>query len=251
MRRLLVIGIGAGDPAYLTMQAVDALNETDVFFVLDKGLDNDDMSRIRQEICARFIREPRYRVVHVTDPRRDRTSAEYTSAVHDWHDALAQRYEQLLTHELEEDGVGSFLVWGDPALYDSTLRVIERITARGAVAFDYDVIPGISSVQALAAKHRLLLNRIGEPVHITTGRLLAAAPDQIDNVVVMLDAHCRFMQVDPHLHIYWGAYLGTADEELIAGRIADVGEQIVQRRQELRAAKGWIMDTYILRRSAE
>ena len=37
MKTLLIIGIGAGDPDYLTVQAINALNRTDVFFLMDKG----------------------------------------------------------------------------------------------------------------------------------------------------------------------------------------------------------------------
>ena len=43
-------------------------------------------------------------------------------------------------------------MWGDPSLYDSTLRIIERIIARGRVVFEYEVIPGISSIQALVGR---------------------------------------------------------------------------------------------------
>lgn len=35
------------------------------------------------------------------------------------------------------------------------------------------VIPGISSVQALAARHQVPLNRIGEPLTVLPGRRLA------------------------------------------------------------------------------
>ena len=37
MRKLLLIGIGAGDPEQLTVQAINAMNTVDAFFVLDKG----------------------------------------------------------------------------------------------------------------------------------------------------------------------------------------------------------------------
>ena len=50
------------------------------------------------------------------------------------------------------------------------------------------------------------------------------------------------------VEIWWGAYLGTPDEILIAGRVADVAEEIHRRRHAARAANGWIMDTYLLRR---
>jgi precorrin-6A synthase len=112
------------------------------------------------------------------------------------------------------------------------------------------VHPGISSLQALAAAHRVGLNRIGEPIHITTGRQIAAQQGgEIHNSVVMLDAHCTFERfVDQALHIYWGAYVGTVDEVLISGPLHEVSAQIREAREAGRARKGWIMDTYILRR---
>jgi precorrin-6A synthase len=250
-RTVLVIGIGAGNPEYVTIQAVDALNAADVFFFVDKGADKSDLVVLRQEICERFITDQSaYRVVEIPDPPRDRGADEYEGAVADWHERRAILFEQAIADHVPEDGCGAFLVWGDPALYDSTLRVIERILVRHVIDFDYQVIPGITSVQALAAQHRLPLNRIGEPIHITTGRRLAAGfPDGLDSAVVMLDAGlaCKDFD-DPDLHIYWGAYLGTADEVLMSGRLVDVAGDIDRTKQELKQQHGWIMDTYLLRR---
>ena len=254
MRRLLVIGIGAGDPEYVTMQAVNALNAADVFFVVDKGEDKASLVALREQILDRYVRDQDgFRIVEIPDPPRDRAAAAYTAAVEDWHEKRSELFEAAIASELAADGIGAFLVWGDPALYDSTLRVIDRILARGAVRFDYEVIPGITSVQALVAKHRLPLNRIGEPIHITTGRRLAdGMPDGLDSAVVMLDAGFAPREFDdPRLHVYWGAYLGTADEVLLSGRLVDVAEEIERTKRELRDEHGWIMDTYLLRREAD
>jgi precorrin-6A synthase len=254
MRRLLVIGIGAGDPEYVTMQAVNALNAADVFFVVDKGEDKASLVALREQILDRYVRDQDgFRIVEIPDPPRDRAAAAYTAAVEDWHEKRSELFEAAIASELAADGIGAFLVWGDPALYDSTLRVIDRILARGAVRFDYEVIPGITSVQALVAKHRLPLNRIGEPIHITTGRRLAdGMPDGLDSAVVMLDAGFAPREFDdPRLHVYWGAYLGTPDEVLLSGRLVDVAEEIERTKRELRDEHGWIMDTYLLRREAD
>lgn len=254
MRRLLVIGIGAGDPEYVTMQAVNALNAADVFFVVDKGEDKASLVALREQILARYVRDQDgYRIIEIPDPPRDRAAAAYTAAVEDWHEKRSELFEAAIASELAADGVGAFLVWGDPALYDSTLRVIDRILARGTVDFDYEVIPGITSVQALVAKHRLPLNRIGEPIHITTGRRLAdGMPDGLDSAVVMLDAGFAPREFDdPRLHVYWGAYLGTPDEVLLSGRLVDVAEEIERTKRELRDEHGWIMDTYLLRRETD
>ena len=152
--------------------------------------------------------------------------------------------------ELGADGVGAFLVWGDPSLYDSTLRIIDRLLARGAVAFEYTVIPGVTSAAALAAAHRVPLNRVGEPVFITPARRIAGGlPEGLDSAVVMLDPGFTAAGFDdPALTVFWGAYLSTADETLISGPLAEVADQITATRAELRARHGWIMDTYLLRR---
>ena len=129
------------------------------------------------------------------------------------------------------------------------MHVLDEVLARGTVAFELQVIPGISSIQALAARHRVSLTRTGRPVHLTTGRLLSEGfPDNADDVVVMLDSRCAFTGVDPDTEIYWGAYVGSPDEILISGPAAEAGPQIVAAREAARAEHGWIMDSYLLRR---
>jgi precorrin-6A synthase len=250
MRKLLVIGIGAGDPDHVTVQAIKALNEVGVFFVVEKGGARADLVDLRKQICDRYIEDPSYRIVEVPDPQRDRGAADYHAAVEDWRSRRAETWERTLRDELGEADCGAFLVWGDPALYDSTLAVIEQIVARGVVALDYEVVPGISSVQALAAKHRVPLNRVGGAIQITTGRRLSEElPDGVDDVVVMLDADCSFRQLEGQpIDIYWGAYVGTDDELLVSGDLSEVADEIEGVRAEARERKGWIMDTYLLRR---
>lgn len=246
-RQLLLIGIGAGDPDYLTMQATAALNRAAVFFIQDKGRDKQALRALRTQICERFIKEHDYRMVAFDYPVRAKEFSDYKANVADWHAAIEAIYTKLLRDELTEGQCGAFLIWGDPALYDSTLRIIEAIHAKGEVAFDYEIIPGITAVQALAAKHRIALNRIGEPVHITTGRKLPAGALEADSVV-MLDGEQAFTRIDPDTEIFWGAYLGTPDEVLIAGRLGDVRDRIVETREAARQRVGWIMDTYLLRK---
>jgi precorrin-6A synthase len=252
VRRLLLIGVGAGDPAYVTAQAARAMGEVDVFFVVQKGGDADELAALRHGIVERFVEDGSSRIVAVPDPPRDRAAAAYGAAVEDWRERRAATWEAALRDELDEREVGAFLVWGDPSLYDSTIDVIERIRGAGRIELDYDVIPGVSAIHALTARHRIPLNRVGGAVQITTGRRLAAAgwPDGVDDVVVMLDADCSFRHLDPAgIDVYWGAYLGTPDELLIAGPLAQAGPEIERARAAARARKGWIMDTYLLRRA--
>jgi precorrin-6A synthase len=250
VRRILVIGIGAGHPEQITIQAINALKRADVLFVTDKGPDKEELARLRREMCARYVPEREFRTVVMADPDRDRDPIDYVSAVHDWHEQRTRLYETLFLQHLGENECGAILVWGDPSLYDSTLRVLEQIVTRGAVALAYEVIPGITSIQALTARHRIPLNRIGEPVQITTGRRLSASRELVTDTIVLLDGGCAFNSLsDDQAQIYWGAYLGMPDEIVLSGKLRELSPVIQQTRAAARERKGWIMDTYLIRKA--
>ncbi|MEC4589671.1 precorrin-6A synthase (deacetylating) [Nitrospirillum amazonense] len=251
MKKILIIGIGAGNPDYVTIQAVNALNQVDVFFILDKGAEKSKLIELRKDICRRYIQGDDYRFVDATSPEWDRKSGDYLASVDDLNRDKQVLFERLIGAEMQEGECGAFLVWGDPTLYDSTLRIIEAIAATGGHNLEYEVIPGISSVQALAARHKTSLTRIGQSVAITTGRQLAEGfPNNADGIVVMLDGdntYRRYADQDD-IEIHWGAYLGTPDEILVAGKLKDVVDDIERLRAEARSKNGWVMDTYLMRR---
>jgi precorrin-6A synthase len=257
VRELLIIGMGPGHPDQVTVQAVRELNRADVFFRIDKGEDKGGLNAAREEILRRHVTRDGYRVVDIPEPPRDRsaslTGAGYQGAVGDWHAARAELIAAALRDELGEDGVGAFLVWGDPSVYDSMLRIVDRVLALGTVGFSCTVIPGVTSVQALAAAHRVPLNRVGEPIHITPARRLEGGlPAGLDSAVVMLDRGFTAAGfTEPGLSVFWGAYLSTPDEVLIAGPLAEVADEITAARARLRERHGWIMDTYLVRRERE
>ena len=250
MKKILVIGIGVGDPDQITVQAVQALNRVDVFFVMDKGPAKAKLRALREEVCRRHVKGHPYRLAEAPSPPRDTAQADYRAAVDDLNAAKQVVFEKLIGDEMKDGETGAFLVWGDPMLYDSTIRNLDTLKD-GGLAFDYEVIPGITAIQALAAAHKIPLNRIAEAVTITTGRQLAAGfPTDVDSVVVLLDGEDTYRRfADQDMEIYWGAYLGTPDEILIAGKVSDVADEIHRRRAEARRVNGWIMDTYLMRRA--
>ncbi|MCT7666522.1 precorrin-6A synthase (deacetylating) [Shinella kummerowiae] len=251
MRTIRVIGIGAGNPEHMTVQAINALNRSDVLLIPTKGDEKAFLADARRDICDRFLTNPACRVLDYAVPVR-RADGSYEDGVHDWHRAIANIYERTLLDVVGEDGTLGLLVWGDPMLYDSTLRIIDHVRAAGRVAFEMEVIPGITSVQALCASHGIALNRIGLPVEITTGRRLAEGwPESSRDALVMLDGVQAFRTVtDPEADIWWGAYLGTPHEILLSGRLAEMAETISETRRTAREKHGWIMDTYLIRRPA-
>ena len=129
MRKLFIIGIGAGNPDFLTVQAIKALSGLDVVFLIDKGREKAALAKLRTEICARYIDNKAYRVVEVADPERDRSPVCYETAIATWHAKRAAIYERMIREELADGQQGAFLVWGDPCLYDSTLRIVDQVAA--------------------------------------------------------------------------------------------------------------------------
>lgn len=250
MINVLVVGIGSGSPSHLTAEAVAALNRVDLFLVADKRADTRDLAAMRTDLCRAVITHDAYRVIEISDPVRDRDADGYREAVADWHARRAAGYADLIRSELPDGGTLGFLVWGDPAFYDSTLRIVEQVRDAG-VDLVVEVVPGISSIQLLAARHRMILNSIGGAIHVTTGRRLPAEfSPELGTVVVMLDGDlaCAGLVDDhPELEIAWGAQLGLTDEALVRGRLADVIDEIARLRAGIRGRRGWVMDVYALR----
>ena len=251
-RQIKIIGVGPGDPDQVTLEAVAAMRSVDYFLVTDKsgtvkkGMP-DPLVRAREELLDRHLDRPA-QVVKVADAPRERreeftgTDAEYRKAVADWHRARVERYLAVLA---EHPGDVGFLVWGDPAFYDSTIRVVDQIASE--IEVEVDVIPGISSVQLLAARHRLVLHDVGRPLYVTTGRaVLEAVEAGHDNLVVMLNRVVELPGLEDW-RIWWGGNLGTREEELVAGTVGEVLPAIEEARARLRETSGWVMDIYLLR----
>lgn len=252
-RELVLIGIGAGDPGWITLEAVEAIRALDVLFVVVKEDEYDEPVAIRRQLIAthRPDADATLRIVELHDPRRPwQTTPDYPAAVKRWREQRLADWSGAVATHLEAGQVGGFLVWGDPSLYESTLAIVQQLVAAAADPITVRVLPGISCVLALAARHQIPLNRQGRAVQIAPARLLAdGMPTDVDDVVVMLDGKQTFSLIDPEgLDIFWGAYLGTPDEILISGDLASVRDEILRTRKSAHERKGWMFDTYLLRR---
>ncbi|MDC7745439.1 precorrin-6A synthase (deacetylating) [Rhizobium binxianense] len=251
MKHILIIGIGTGNPEHLTIQAINAMNAADAIFLPVKGAGKEELAEIRRDICERYITRPGVSISEFAVPQRQTAERTYAQSVDAWHGEIAGIYQELISG-LPDDSSGAFLVWGDPSLYDSTIRIIDRVRQQSSLDFDYGVIPGITSIQALAASHRIPINLIGKPIEITTGRRLARDGLLSDSTIVMLDGEQAFAKIDdPDAEIFWGAYLGTEDEIVRSGRLGDIATDIVTLRAKARQRHGWIMDIYLLRKGRD
>ncbi|KAF0227451.1 MAG: precorrin-6A [Beijerinckiaceae bacterium] len=248
MIELVLVGIGTGNPEHVTLQAIRALNRADLVFVPLKGADKADLAALRREILAETLTNPATRIVEFDLPTRNEAIPDYAARVADWHARIASLWAAEIRAALGGDGTVALLVWGDPSLYDSTLRIAAMMDLHVKVS----VIPGITALQALSAAHAIPLNEIGTPFTVTTGRKLREGgwPAGVDTLAVMLDAGGAFEALDPAgITIWWGAYLGMKEEILLHGPLAGIRTTILETRSEARQRHGWIMDTYLLRRA--
>lgn len=236
-----VLGFGMG-PQHLTMEVVDALQGCDYVIAAAKRSEHgsDELLAVRRAICDQYG----VRLVTVTDPERDREPVDdggYIRAVADWHEARVAAYRAVIAQQGDSAAVVGFLVWGDPSLYDSTIRIVE------CLGQDFEVLPGISAPQLLAARHRIVLHSPGQSVHLTTARRMRADIEAgQQNLIVLLDQG-EDLAAFPEWQIWWGANLGTASEELVAGRVGEVRENLNEARARAKAKAGWVMDLYLLR----
>ncbi len=249
---LTLIGIGTGNPEHVTLEAVKAMNSVDLILIPLKGEDKADLAGLRHEICRSCVTNPETRIETFDLPVRDPKTPDYLRRVNDWHDEIAAVWATVIAGHLAQDGGAkvAFLVWGDPSLYDSTLRIAERLARQ--MPLRLKVIPGITAIQTLCAAHGIPLNDLAAPVTITTGRRLRETgwPEGAATAVVMLDSGCEFAALDPAgVAIWWGAYVGMQNQILLSGSLAEMSDLIVQTRANARAEHGWIMDIYLMRRT--
>jgi precorrin-6A synthase len=250
MIEIVLVGIASGDPRHLTAEAGAALAGADLVLIPRKGGEKAELAAIRHRLCGHLGLRPRAGIVDFALPRRAAEAADYLGSVHDWHAAIRAAWAEAVEGRLPTGGSVALLVWGDPALYDSSLRIAGGLRL-GGTAVRVRVVPGITSLQLLCAAFAIPLNEIGAPFLVTTGRRLAEGdwPEGIGTVAVMLDGGCAFRHLDPRgVSIWWGAYLGMEGEILRSGPLAEIGPEIVALRAEARRRRGWIMDTYLLRR---
>ena len=245
MTTLHLIGIGTGNPDHVTGQAIKALNGADLILIPRKGTAKSDLAEVRQLILSQVLTAPVPVVDYDVPQRADQD--DYLGAVNDWHDAIARVWADCIAAHPGVRDV-ALMVWGDPSLYDSTLRIAARLPG-----LTIKVVPGITSLQALTAAHAIPLNTLAAPVTITTGRQLRdhGWPSGATTLAVMLDKGGAFTVLPPDTEIWWGAYVGMPEETLIHGPLSEVSGEILATRARLRAEHGWIMDSYLLRRGGD
>lgn len=254
MNNIRLIGIGTGNPNHLTLEAKTLMETSDLILLPNKGSEKSDLLDLRKLICSKIPEKKLPPIREFVMPVRDETNINYVSRVDQWHEEIASCWSSAIEDFKYEEKVSSLnialLIWGDPSLYDSSIKIFHNYNNKEPNC-TLAVVPGISSLQVLAAAHKITINSVGQPFQVTTGRMLREFgwPKNIDTIVVLLDEQCSFNLIDnDKLFIWWGAYLGMEKQMLLSGRVNEIGTQIFEARVSAKRKNGWIMDTYILKK---
>ncbi len=244
MIKIFLIGMGTGNPEHLTMEGIKTLKKMDLILLPKKNNQKKELLNIRKHICKTILKK-KTRIKEYNIPSRTQKK-NYRESVNIWHQKISENIFKIIKKKQSEKNKLGFLIWGDPALYDSTLRIISNLK----IKYKLKIISGISSIQALTSAHSISLNEIGESVLVTTGRKLKEEMfKNSKSVLVFLDGEYSFKFLDlKHYYIWWGAYLGMKKQILIKGRLSEVYKKIISRKKKAQTVNGWIMDTYLLKK---
>ena len=176
---------------------------------------------LRRLICERFIREPGYRFVELPDPPRARAASDspaYRQAVADWHAARGLGSGPTPSRP-NSNPAASAPSWRGATRRCTTARCGSWTPSRRTSTSTTTSSPASPrsrrSPPDIASRSTTLASRCSSPParQLREHGLSGSA-------VVMLDADCSFRGCPPETRIWWGAYLGTPDELLVAGRSA-------------------------------
>ena len=244
--KLALIGIGTGNPDHMTIEAIKTLQKSDVILLPIKGHEKQELHQIRTKILDEHLGDQAKRS-EFKMPSRNPDISDYLARVEDWHDQIAQLWQGEIERFPKAETL-SLLIWGDPSLYDSSLRISARLEDNYDLTIQ--MIAGITAIQGLTAAHNIPLNSLGGSVHISTGRNLRdhGWPPIVDRMVIMLDGENSFTTLsEKHMiHINWSAYVGMEMATHISGWLCDVENDIIEERERLRTKHGWVMDIYML-----
>jgi precorrin-2 C20-methyltransferase/precorrin-3B C17-methyltransferase len=177
--RLLGVGLGPGDPSLMTVRAVEAIAEADVVAYHSARHGRS----IARSIAARHLRPD-----HVEEALVYPVTTEGTDHPGGYRGALEEFYAEASTRlaaHLDAGRTVAVLAEGDPLFYGSYMHMHKRLAHR----YPTEVIPGVTSVSAAAARLGTPLSEAEEALTVLPGTLpeeeLAARLASSDAVAVM------------------------------------------------------------------
>ncbi|MFD8371513.1 precorrin-2 C(20)-methyltransferase [Streptomyces sp. NPDC059688] len=177
--KLYGVGLGPGDPSLMTVRAVEVIAEADVVAY---------HSARHGRSIARSIAGKHIRPDHIEEPLVYPVTTETTNHPGGYKGAMEEFYAEAsarLAAHLDAGRTVAVLAEGDPLFYGSYMHMHKRLADR----YDTEVIPGVTSVSAAAARLGAPLAEGEEVLTILPGTLpeeeLTARLAATDAAVVM------------------------------------------------------------------
>lgn len=149
--KLYGIGVGPGDPELMTLKAVRLILECDVIAIPSSGGEANVAFDIAKGAVPQL---PEKELLELSMPMiRDKEKLKES------HDQAARAVAEVL----EQGKNVAFLTLGDPSIYSTYIYVHNRLVHQG---YDTEIIPGIPSFCAVAAKLNEGLTEASEALHI-------------------------------------------------------------------------------------
>ncbi len=246
-RKVLIVGIGAGNPDFVTVQAVNVRGHVTLFFIphgagRGPGRRMNDPARLRAEIIELYVRNRPFRTTSYKEPLNKGGGAEPVGEL---------RHAGLSFEELDASECGAFLVRSGFSLIETVGRVVQRLRSSGDFELDYEVIPGNSGIQVLTTAHKVALCNVGRSILTATGRSLAGGfPNNADSIVFMQPAAPAADTVSGHNDVHWTLYAGMPDDMLVSGRLREIVGGLEQVRNAALDGKGWIVEAMLRQKGA-
>lgn len=161
------VGVGPGDPELITLKAARILAEVDVIFAPSCA---GGRTGIAAEIVAPLgLQASKFRAVALPMSRdRDAVGGVYQAAVLE------------IARELECGRTVAWVTAGDPLFYGTSLHVLEELH-RFAPAVRIEVVPGVTSMCAAAARAGLELARLDDSLLVIPAAYgLDRLPESLD-----------------------------------------------------------------------
>ncbi len=145
------IGVGPGDPELITVKAIKTINLCQVVALPQTGSGNVLAYEIAKQQVPALAKKERLELL--TPMTRDKVKL----------DACHDQAAETIIKQLQQGKNVAFLTLGDPAIYSTYLYIHKRVLAKGQQA---QIIPGVPSFCAVAAKLNIGLSEQAEPLHI-------------------------------------------------------------------------------------
>lgn len=182
--KLYGIGVGPGDPELLTLKAFRLIKEADVIALPGENPKETVAYKIVNQL-DRVLDEKKLLALPMP-MTKDRTSLKNA------HDEGAE----LIKKELDEGRNVVFLTLGDPTVYSTYLYVHKRICAMG---YDTEIVSGITSFCAVAARLNTGLVEKAEPLHVIPASYEISEIMKLSGTKVLMKAGGKMKDVKAEL----------------------------------------------------